>query len=80
VAIAQTARAREMETDLYLIDEGVSHLNHPEIAALAEGGVRLYACAYGAQRWGIPVSNRATFCGLVVLSDLVHGCDHFVAF
>lgn len=78
--LARAARARQMATDLYLIDEGVAHLNRPEITALAEGGVHLYVCAYGAQRRGIPVSDRATFCGLVVLSDLIKGCDRFVSF
>jgi sulfur relay (sulfurtransferase) complex TusBCD TusD component (DsrE family) len=78
--LVKAARARQMETDLYLLDEGVANLNHPEISALAESGVHLYVCAYGAQRRGIPVSDRATFCGLVVLSDLMKGCDRFVAF
>jgi len=80
VALAEAARARGVAVYLYLVDDGVTHVGHPKISALAHGGVNLFVCAYGAQRRGVHVSDSAAFCGLVVLSDLVRGCDRFLAF
>jgi len=80
VALAKAARARGTAVYLYLVDDGVTHVGHPNITALAKDGVNLFVCAYGAQRRGVPVSDQAAFCGLVVLSDLVRGCDRFLAF
>ncbi len=79
-ALALEARGQQVETYLYFIDDGVSNLDRPEIDRLRQAGVKLFSCAYGAQRRGIPVSDKAVFCGLVVLSDLVKGCDRFVTF
>jgi sulfur relay (sulfurtransferase) complex TusBCD TusD component (DsrE family) len=62
------------------VDDGVLNLDRPEMTVLSGEGVKLFVCAYGAQRRGVPVSDKAVFCGLVVLSDLVKGCDRFLAF
>ncbi len=80
VSLATEAMRRQVDTYLYLIDDGVGNLDHPKIDALREEGVKLFLCAYGAQRRGIPTTDKAVFCGLVVLSDLVKGCDRFVTF
>jgi len=80
VGLANEALLQKMDTYLYLIDDGVKNLELPEIASLSKKGVKLYICAYGAQQHGIPVSNKAIFCGLVALSNLVKGCDRFVSF
>lgn len=80
VSLAKEALHQEVDTYLYLIDDGVLNLDRPEIDALSKEGVKLFLCAYGAQRRGIPNSDKAVFCGLVVLSDLVKGCDRFVTF
>ena len=80
VSLAKEARRRKLEVYLYLVDDGVKNLDRPEIDALSQEGVKLFLCAYGAQRRGIPNSDKAVFCGLVVLSDLVKGCDRFVTF
>ncbi|MBI3805128.1 MAG: DsrE family protein [Nitrospirae bacterium] len=79
-ALAQEAVRQGIDTYLYLIDDGVQNLDRPEIDALSQKGVKLFLCAYGAQRRSIPTSDKAVFCGLVVLSDLVKGCDRFVTF
>lgn len=63
---------------LYLVDEGVKNIDEAEIRMLTQKGLKLFLCAYGAQRYEIPVSNKAVFGGLVVLSDLVKGCDRFI--
>jgi hypothetical protein len=65
---------------LYCIDEGVLGINHPELQALGQRGLKLYGCAYGAHHHGVPVDDRATFAGLTVVSDMVGGTDRFVSF
>jgi len=79
-SLAKEALRQGVDTYLYLIDEGVRNLDRPEMEMLRQNGVKLFLCAYGAQRRGIPSSDKAVFCGLVVLSDLVKGCDRFVTF
>lgn len=67
------------EMHLYLIDRGVLHMLQNELLDLKSEGLRLYACAYGAARYGVPVTNQAVFCGLTVLSNLLKGCEWLVA-
>lgn len=78
VGLIQAALQKDILCYLYLVDEGVQNINDAEIVALTQKGLKLFLCAYGAQRYGIPVSKQAVFGGLVVLSDLVKGCDRFV--
>ena len=81
VSLAREASRQGVTTYLYLIDDGVLNLDDLEICALAEAGVVLFACAYSAYRRGIsPKNDTVTFAGLVVLSDLIRGCNKFVAF
>ena len=80
VGLSKAALSGGHEVYLYLVDDGVRNLDEPEIQELSKGGVHLFVCAYGAQRRNIPASEKAAFCGLVVLSDLVKGCDQFVTF
>ena len=65
---------------LYCIDEAVHGVADPELQALKTRGVNLYACAYGAQRRRISLSDAATFAGLTVVSDLIAATDRFLAF
>jgi sulfur relay (sulfurtransferase) complex TusBCD TusD component (DsrE family) len=78
VSLATEARRQGIGVYLYLIDDGVKHIDQPEIEALKDAGVKLFLCAYGAQRRSIPSSDKAAFGGLVVLSDLIKGCDRFI--
>lgn len=79
--LAQTALRQGDSVYLYLIDEGVRALDDPRIEELARAGVKLFACAYGAQKRGLPTNNpAATYSGLVVLNDLIDGCDRFLSF
>jgi len=80
VSLADAAHLQQGQTYLYLVDEGVKNIDCPEIEVLQKKGLKLFICAYGAQRHGISVSEKAVFCGLFVLSDLIKGCDRFVAF
>lgn len=81
VGLAQAALDRGAELYLYLIDEGVRALDDPRIAALPARGARLFVCAYGCQKRRIPLrdSPDISYCGLVVLTDLINGTDRFVA-
>jgi len=80
VRLAEIALAKNVDVYLYLIDDGVYHLDNQQLFDLKKRGMKLFACAYGAQMRGIPVSDKATFSGLVVLSDIINGCDRFISF
>jgi predicted peroxiredoxin len=76
------AAALELGVDVYLycIDDAVPGVGHAELQALKERGLKLYACAYGAQRRNLPLNEAAAFAGLTVVSDLVAGTERFVSF
>ena len=50
------------------------------LQALAARGLKLYACAYAAQRRRLPVNDKAIFAGLGIVSDLMAATDRFVSF
>jgi hypothetical protein len=78
--LSDAALRRGDDVYLYLIDEGTRCLDLPPIQKLPGQGAKLFVCAFGAQKMGVPIDQRATFCGLVVLSDIIAGCDRFLAF
>jgi len=80
VRLAETALAKKVDVYLYLIDDGVYNLDNQQLLDLKKRGMKLFACAYGAQQRGLPVSDKATFSGLVVLSDIINGCNRFISF
>lgn len=81
LGLAEAALARGDDLYLYLIDDGVRALGDPRLRALPARGARLFACAYGCQKRRIPLEDSAdvTYCGLVVLSDLLGATDRFIA-
>jgi sulfur relay (sulfurtransferase) complex TusBCD TusD component (DsrE family) len=81
LGLATAALARGVAVYLYLIDDGVRALADPRLRALPAQGAKLFACAYGCQKRRIPLedSEDVTYCGLVVLTDLINGTDRFVA-
>jgi sulfur relay (sulfurtransferase) complex TusBCD TusD component (DsrE family) len=79
VGLSGAALDRGAQVYLYLIDDGVAAVDDPRVQALAERGARLFVCAFGCQKRGLPLSERATNCGLVVLTDVINGTDRFVA-
>ena len=81
LGLARAALNRGTQLYLYLIDDGVKALDDPRVGALADRGARLFVCAYGCQKRGVPLRDpeRVTYCGLVVLTDLINGTDRFVA-
>ena len=80
VRLAETALARGVDVYLYCIDEAVKGLGDPRLQNLRAGGLKLFACAYGAQRRNIPMNEQATFAGLTMVNDLISRTDRFVSF
>lgn len=78
--LAETALAQGVDVYLYCIDDAVPGIEDPQLQALKEHGLKLYACAYGAQRRNLPISDKAIFAGLSLVSDLIAGTDRFVSF
>ena len=80
VNLSKAALSQGVEVYLYLLDDGVLSIDHPDIEELLTKGVKLFCCAYAAQKRNIPRSDKAVFGGLFVLSNLLHTCDQFIAF
>ena len=81
VGLSQAALDGGAELYLYLIDDGVRALDDPRIRTLPERGAKLFVCAYGCQKRRIPLRDAegVTYCGLVVLTDLINATERFVA-
>jgi sulfur relay (sulfurtransferase) complex TusBCD TusD component (DsrE family) len=81
--LCEEALKSDVDVYLYLIDEGVRNLHDPRYLQLSSDGAKFFVCAYGCQRHGVPtdrLGKGVTLCGLVVLSNMINGCDRFVAF
>lgn len=81
--LSEEALAADVEVYLYLIDEGVKNLHNTQMLNLASSGVKFFVCAYGCQQHKIPTDGygkEVNFCGLVILSNIINGCDRFLAF
>ena len=81
--LSKTALANKVDTYLYFIDEGVLNLKDPRFPELAKEGLKLFVCAYGCQQHHISTDGygkEVNFCGLVILSNIIDGCDRFLAF
>jgi sulfur relay (sulfurtransferase) complex TusBCD TusD component (DsrE family) len=73
----------DVDVYLYLIDEGVKNVTDQQLLGLSKAGTKLFACAYGCQQQEVSTENLdpgIQLCGLVVLSNIINGCDRFVAF
>jgi len=81
VGLAGAALARGSGLSVYLIDEGVRAASEPRIRALPARGAKLFLCAYGCQKRRIPLEDAPglTYCGLVVLTDIINATDRFIA-
>ena len=78
--LANAALAAGVMVYLYCIDDAVLGLADPQLQELKRRGLKLYACAYGAQKRNIPTSDLAIFSGLSLVSDLIASTDRFVSF
>jgi sulfur relay (sulfurtransferase) complex TusBCD TusD component (DsrE family) len=80
VRLAEEALQQGVRVYLYCIDEAVRGVTADGLQALKSRGLNLFACAYAAQRRGIPTGDTAAFAGLGVVSDLMAATDRFVSF
>lgn len=78
--LVEAALAKGVDVYLYCIDDAVTGVGDARLQALKARGLKLYACAYGAQRRNLPLNELATYAGLTVVSDLMAGTDRFVSF
>jgi len=78
--VAEAAIQRGVNVYLYCIDEAVNGVGDPELQKLKANGLNLYACAYGAHKRKIALSEDATFAGLTVVNDIIAGTDRFLSF
>ncbi len=80
LCLAEAALAQGVSVYFYCIDEAVRGLDDTRLQALRSRGLKLYACAYGAQKRGLPLGDAAMFAGLTVVSDLMASTDRFISF
>ncbi|HEV8438405.1 MAG TPA: DsrE family protein [Methylomirabilota bacterium] len=79
LGLGGAALDRGADVYLYLIDDAVPAVEDARLQTLADRGLKLFVCAYGCQKRRLPLSDKATNCGLVVLTDLINGTERFVA-
>ena len=80
VRLAETSLEAGVDVYLYCIDDAVWGVGDADLQRLKTKGLKLYACAYGAQRRKQAIDDRAAFAGLTVVNDLMASTDRFVAF
>ena len=78
--VAAAAMRRGVNVYLYCIDEAVLGVADAELQQLKAAGLNLYACAYGAHKRNIALTDHATFAGLTVVNDIIAGTERFVSF
>lgn len=78
--LAAAALAAGVDVYLFCIDDAVSGVGDSRLQAMRERGLKLFACAYGAERRGILARQQAVFAGLAVVSDLLSATDRFISF
>jgi len=81
--LSEEALSAGLDVYVYLIDEGVKNLSDSRLCHLTASGLKLFACAYGCQKHQVSTEGYGkdvAFCGLVVLSNIMSGCDRFLAF
>jgi predicted peroxiredoxin len=80
IRLAETALSQGLDVYLYCIDDAVTGVETQQVQALKERGLKLYACAYGANRRNYPTNEKAVFAGLTVVNDIIAATDRFVSF
>ncbi|MGQ0810155.1 MAG: DsrE family protein [Nitrospiraceae bacterium] len=82
-SLCEEALNEGIDVYLYLIDEGVMSLRDSGFTELSRNGMKLFVCAYGCQQHRVSTEGLdpgITLCGLVVLDQIINGCDRFLAF
>lgn len=80
IKLAAAALAEGVDVYLYCIDNAVTGAQLPELQGLKSQGLKVFACAYAAQRRALPLSDAAVFSGLGMVTDIISATDRFVSF
>jgi hypothetical protein len=80
IELVSAALKNQVDVYLYLIDDAVPGVVEAKVQELKNGGLKLYACAYGAHKRNHPLGPSAVFAGLTVVNDLMASTDRFVSF
>ncbi len=78
--LAQAAMEAKVEVYYYCLDDAVKGLSDPGLQQLRAQGLRLFGCAYSAQRRRIAPGDEALYGGLTMLSDIMAATHRFVSF
>ena len=78
--LAKIAVQRGVLVYLYCIDEAIHGVENQELQRLKQEGLKLFACAYAAEKRNLPSSDLAAFSGLTILSDIIGSTDKFISF
>src|SRR5207249_1191729 len=73
--LAQTALDCGVDVYLYCIDEAVPGVQDSRMQTLKGRGLKLFACAYGAQKRNLALTDNAVFAGLTTLNELIAATD-----
>ena len=68
------------EVYLYCLDDAVHGLADERLQTLRGHGLRLFACAFAAQRRKLPQTENALYGGLTMLNDVMAATDRVVSF
>lgn len=78
--LAQAAMEAQVEVYYYCLDDAVKGLGDPALQQLRAHGLRLFGCAFSAQRRRIATGDEALYGGLTMLSDIIARTHRFVSF
>lgn len=78
--LATAALNAKDEVYLYCLDEAVRGIGDQRVQSLRTHGLRLFACAFAAQRRKLPQTENALYGGLTMLNDVIAASDRFVSF
>ena len=78
--LATAALEAQDEVYLYCLDEAVRGVDDERLQTLKSNGLRLFACAFAAQRRKLPQNENALYGGLTMLNDVMAATDRFISF
>ena len=78
--LATAALNAKDEVYLYCLDDAVRGVGDDRVQTLRTHGLRLFACAFAAQRRKLPQTENALYGGLTMLNDVIASTDRFVSF
>ncbi len=81
--LATAALEAQDEVYLYCLDEAVRGVEDERLQTLKaqnDDGLRLFACAFAAQRRKLSHGRNAIYGGLTMLNDVMAATDRFVSF